>query len=860
MELLEREELLEALTPAVAEGRRLVILEGEAGIGKTSVLRAVVARGRRRVLWGACDALTTPRPLGPLRDMAARGAEETAARLASGAPSHEIFDAFLADLSTPTLAVMEDLHWADEATLDLLRFIGRRIGDTPSTVFGSMRREEVGPDHPLRTVLGDLASTGIARYALDALSLDAVRQLASARGLDGVTLHRVTGGNPFYVTEVLAQPAAEVPTTVRDAVLARMSRLPPGSRDVVELVAVEPGPVPRRLLRRFEVDDRSVDEAVRAAVLVDDGTGLRPRHEIARLAVLTSLAPDRLATLHRRYLDVLADEPNADPARLAHHAAALDDRDAQLRWSRAAAEHAVRASANREVVAHYARAAEHVDRLPPRDGAALLAAYGEALSIVDDAAAAVVAWEAAVERMEAAGDAIGVAVYRAHLARALWTSGRSRDGYALMATVTDALEGSGDSRAAEGFALAAFLAMLDRRLDEAIGWARRAIDIAGPAGNRAALMLAYNSLGSARIVGPEDLGGVADLERSAAIGRELGARRNVASSYTNIGSALGEIRRYEAALPALEGGLRYATAHELDYSRHYLLAWLSRIRFEQGRWDEADALATEAIGGSQASPISPMVALLVRGRVRARRGASDVDGPLEEGWRIARASGDVQRTWPAVVALAEGAWLAGRDPAPILADLRRVLDHARRLRLAWAIGECGFWLQRLTGDTVDPGRAAAPFAASLRGDHRTAAELWSAIGCPYEAAWALADVDDEAALREALEGLMRLGARPLAARVRHRLHELGARNVPTGPRATTVGSPAGLTRREQEVLALIREGLTDREIADRLVVSPRTVGHHVSAILAKLGVRRRAEAITASEGLAADHSAASKDG
>jgi DNA-binding CsgD family transcriptional regulator len=185
----------------------------------------------------------------------------------------------------------------------------------------------------------------------------------------------------------------------------------------------------------------------------------------------------------------------------------------------------------------------------------------------------------------------------------------------------------------------------------------------------------------------------------------------------------------------------------------------------------------------------------------------------------------------------------------VVERLRAVLADARRRRLPWAIGELAFWLDRLGHGPVDPSGAAAPFAATVAGDHRTAVERWDAIGCPYEAAWALADVADEPALRESLERLIRLGARPLAAHVRRGLHALGARNVPTGPRPSTAASPAGLTPREAEVLDLLREGLTDREIADRLVVSPRTVGHHVSSILAKLGVRRRTEAIGVAGGL-----------
>lgn len=859
VELLERSELLDTLTgqiEAAADGTGcVVVLEGEAGVGKTSVLRAVVGRIGGRVLWGGCDALATPRPLGPLRDMAARGADRVAERLAADAPVHDVFDAFMADIATPSVAVMEDLHWADEATLDFLRFAGRRIHGTPSTLFVSIRDDEVGSDHPLTTVLGDLATSGLVRHRLAPLSPSAVEQLAAASGVDAAGLYQATGGNPFFVTEVLAQPAATVPLNVRDAVLGRIGRLDAAARDVVELVASEPGGLTRRLLRRLAIDDRAVDEAVRSRVLVDDGIALRPRHEIARMAIEESLSRDRAADLHRRLLDAMADDPDADPARLAHHAAVLDDADAQLHWSRAAAESALRASANREAVAHFARAAVHVDLLPPAEGAAMLAAYAQTLTMVDQVGTALPVWQRVVERSEATGDEIGAWVARSRLAQGLWMVGRSDDATALIDRVTTALEGTAadDGRVGVAFAIGGYLSMLARRCREAVNLSRRAIEIAERHGNRAALVNALNALGSARIVGFEDMGGVEDLERSRMIAAEEGIRQNVANAYSNIGSASGEVRRYDVALPALEAGLAYATAQELELSRHYVLAWLSRIRFEQGRWDEADALATDAIGGEQASPISPMVALVVRGRIRARRGKEDAQGPLAAGWQIAHSAGDLQRTWPAIAGMAESAWLEGRHSERILEDLAATLDVARRHRIAWAIGECGFWLQRLTKQPVDPAGAAAPFAASLRGDHRIAAEAWTAIGCPYEAAWALADLDDEASLREALRRFMTLGADPLAARVRRRLRELGATGIPAGPRRSTANSPSGLTVREREVLDLLRTGLTDREIADRLVLSPRTVGHHVSAILAKLGVRGRAEAIVAaSQGIGED--------
>ena len=249
--------------------------------------------------------------------------------LESDAERLRVFGAFLDLLSTqPSLVLLEDLHWADEATLDLLRYIGRRIARTRSLVVASFRNDEVGPSHPLRLVLGDLATSGAERLEPQALSLDAVRELAGERDIDVAELHRRTGGNPFFVTEVLAAGSLDVPATVRDAVLTRAARLRPSARAILDAAAVAGPRIEAWLLQDLTAaESASVEECLATGVLRANDGVFAFRHELARQAVLQALTPTRLLSLHRMVLQALQ-----SAARAARRSCAAG---APRRWGRA---------------------------------------------------------------------------------------------------------------------------------------------------------------------------------------------------------------------------------------------------------------------------------------------------------------------------------------------------------------------------------------------------------------------------------------------------------------------------------------------------------------------------------------------
>jgi DNA-binding CsgD family transcriptional regulator/tetratricopeptide (TPR) repeat protein len=852
--LLERDELLaelDALRRSAEQGGggALVWLAGEAGVGKSAVARALAARPGGRVLVGGCDALSTPRPLGPLHDMAGE-VPPLAAALADDRSRHDAFSAFLIELAVPTLAVVEDVHWADDATLDLLRFVGRRVAATRSLLLVTYRSDEVDAQPGLRALLGDLATaTGCHRRQVRPLSAAAVAELASGHALEAEHLHRVTGGNPFYVTEVLAAlewtvPRWTVPPTVGHAVLARAGRLEPGPRAALDVVAVEPGGVELWLADSLGVPADDLDGAARAGMLVVEGGVARFRHELARLAVLDAIGTGRRRRLHGEALHAL-EATGAGAARLVHHADGAGDGAAVLRWAPVAALAAVAAGAPREAVAHYEQALRHAGGGDPALVARLLGALAEQLALVDRPLDAVTVAGRALAIEEEIGDPVAVVLARTALARRVWMTGRGDDAYRMIDEATVAAERlPAGSPVGPVYAARAYFDMLARRRD-AVGWAAKAIVAAETNDDGTTLARALNARGSARICVDDDLGGIEDLERSKRIGEGIGVDSLVADALNNLGSALGEQRRHDLAGRYLLDCIDYSAARDFESTRRYSEAWLARVRFEQGRWSEAGALLTGELQDHATAPIARMVALSTLGRLRARRGDPDAGPPLAAAWVAARATGDLQRLWPVVAGRAEAAWLAGNVTADVTDDLLDVLELAAGSGVQHAAGELGFWAWKLELGAPFPAHGAAPWAALVAGEPLVAAGLWDELGAPYEVAWALADTGAEDHLREALDRFVGLGADPMAQRVRHDLRRLGARGIPRGPRRSTAAGPSGLTPRELEVLALVAEGLTDREVAARLFLSPKTVGHHVSSVLTKLGARSRVEAATA---------------
>jgi DNA-binding NarL/FixJ family response regulator len=846
--LLERDDQLrqlgEALTAVVStEQGRVVLVAGEAGIGKTALVRrfrdAVVAP--TRVLWAGCDPLFTPRPLGPVVELAAQLGGDAAARAVDGAPAWDLATALVDELKAgPSVVVLEDIHWADQATLDVIAVLGRRAAGVPVLLVLTYREGGLERAHPLRIVLGRLsASDQVTRLELPGLSLSAVAELAAPSGVSPAELHRRTSGNPFFVSEVLAAGTTRVPHTVRDAVLARAAGLGGEARDLLDAVAVVPGQAELWLLDALGYGaSPALDQCLGSGmtVLADDGVAFR--HEIEREVVEESLPPGRRAELHRAVLSTLARRETPDLARLVHHAEAAGDADAVIRFVPSAAEHAASAGARREAARLYSRALRFGRRLAPPDRARLLERFAAEAYYTAMGDRAVEALREAQQIYADRGDLPGQGRVLRELGRHLGQGGRFRESLAAQLEAIALLEQlPPDDELARSYAtVSAAYALIDET--EAMRLGSKAIALAEQVGCVDALVYALNNIGTMELRRGEP-DGLSKLERSRDLAARSGDQVGVGRAYLHLALALVGRRDWRLAETYIRPGISHCREHGLESSQAWLTALAAESALARGNWDDAAAIATSIVANTPDEfAHTRCSALLVLARIRVRRGEPGYWPLLDDAVRIAKASGTPHTLSQAACARAEAAWLEAA-PSRVVAETENVEEPAAGI--SWFAGEIEIWRWRAGLPCRDPATLAEPYRLEAAGDIAASARWWEERDCQYEAALVLAG-GDQAAQRLALDLLHRIGARQAAAVVSRRLQRLGERGVPRGPRPITAANPAGLTRRQAEVLRLLAAGLTNAEIAARLVLSERTVDHHVSAILRKLGVHTRSDA------------------
>jgi DNA-binding SARP family transcriptional activator/DNA-binding CsgD family transcriptional regulator/tetratricopeptide (TPR) repeat protein len=860
--LMERAHLVQTLQAlhdeALAGAGRLVLVHGEAGVGKSALVRewAATASGRSRLLWGACDPLSSPRPLGPLVDVAPQLGEEVGALLRSGARDG-LFEATLVALQEqgPAVLVIEDLHWADMSTLDLVRFLARRLESTQALVVLTYRDEHLSPSDPMRVMLGDIASLpGVHRLPVPLLSPAAVAELAAGTDIDAESLYRETGGNAFFVTEVLASAGDQLPGTVQDAVLSRVHRLSPKAQLALETAAVIGSRIEPALIHAMpEVTADSVDECVTAGMLRFEAPAYGFRHEIVRQSVLSGITPGRLGALHWQVLDRLRVMPMSPRpfARLAEHADIAGDGPAVLEFAIAAGDSAATLGAHREAAYQYGRAMPYAGLLDADARIELLMKRATECATSDDHEHAIEAWEEAIVLLRAAGRDLEVVEALLGMDESYYTIGDNSRGTEFVDEALAVLDGVAPCRQL-ALAIGRRGTHLARACEyrESLPWLERANAMGGEVGDYEVVSRALSNKGVAIWFLGERAGGQALIRESLQVALAHDLEDAVARTYQTLSwLSFMELDLVEAHAQ-LEEAERYTAERDLHGQLLCVLAGEISLKVDLGRWDEAAAQAHDLLyvrNTGRASRIEPLVAL---GMLSARRGDADgVWGPLDEARDHIGKSQSLN--YQGFMAMARGeVYLLDGDIERIRTEVLPWYEEAVRVGEEDYVADLGMLVWRAGLLDEPPVGLREPERLAMTGEHRKAAELFASYEMPYKAAWALLDSDDEVDLREARARFDQLGAAALVDRCDIKLRSLGAR-VPRGPRASTRTNLGGLTDREIEVLDLLDEGLRNAEIAARLHLSEKTVGHHVSSILAKLGVSSRLEAVRRARDLTA---------
>lgn len=828
---------------------------GESGAGKTSFVEAFVAGlpQRTRVLWGACDPLSTPRPLGPLHDLAQLFTTATQQQLKNSDQPYDIFTAVFDELRTePSVLVLDDLHWADQGTIDLVRFLLRRAPQSHLLAVGILRDDEISVTHPLRGLLGDIARSAHAQsLTLPPLSVAAIAKLVGDRDVDPVWLHRVTGGNAFFVCEMLDHDAsagrAELPTTVRDAILARTADLDADAWDLLNLLTCAPGAIGDHLLTDLGVTLPALRALNQAKLIKRDARGVAFRHDLCRRAVSTVMPPGAEPELHRRLLDAHRATLDEDPAVLTHHALGSGDKVLITAAAAEAGRAAARSGAHTQACEFFQIAMERGGTLSPPAEAELLEQLADEYYLTDRLDDAVGACRRAMRIRQDMSAHVAVSANHHSLAVYEWYSGNRTtadchvaEAIAVLNTEAAQQDPSRIVQLGHGFAMQAFLAVQSSQVDRADLALDQARRIAAEAGDphlavRVRLIGYYREL----LVGNEP---VRDQLLSELASGPRHIDETYSGGYTNLTYFDVEQRRLGAAGALLDTSIPLMIEHDLPICQMVQLGSRSRMKLFTGEWDDALADAGSVLS-SPSAPLARTWPLLIRGLVALRRTGDD-SGAIDDAWHLACRFGELVRVLPAASAIIERMWLTGVADSRV-DDCRSLLLTAPHQGLEWARGELAVWLRRI-GEDLAPETlcdVAPPYALLINRDFTQASAAFERLSTPYDAALALVDSDDPAATRRGIDVLDRLGADAVAAKVRAGLRAAGNLAVPGPRRASTLANPAGLTARQVEVLRLLGDGLTNAELAERLFLSVKTVDHHVSAILTKLEVTRRRDAV-----------------
>jgi len=855
MELIERDRFLALLQTQfqnIADGEgHCVFVSGEAGIGKTALVKAFCKMQQNdcTIYQGACDALFTPRPLAPLYDIIWQVRSDLWPNSHTIEERSELFLKFFYELSKQKekiLIVFEDIHWADEATLDFIKFFARRIVQLRCLFILTFRDDEINSPYTFKNVLGELSPDTFTRIQLAPLSRQAVYKLAEEKGYDAENVYNISGGNPFYVNEILASYSLSVPDNIKDAILSVYNRQGEGTKNVWQIFSVIPeGLEISRFAKIKSSWDEVMDHCFALKIIIIKNDRIIFKHELYRRTIEGSLSPFKRIALNKKILELflISFEEEGEIERIVHYAKNANENKLVVKYAPIAARQAASVGAHIQASKLFLTAIEYSEGIDTDLLVEFYEAYAYECYLTNQIRDAIIYQGKALKiwqeknKIEQTGNSLRF------LSRLWWFDGNRNKAEKYGKQAIEILQSQPSSKSkAMAFSNMSQLKMFSEEISECVKWGNMAIQMANELKDDEILCHALNNVGSAqwKVQSLKETGKRLLME-SLDIALKNSFHEQAARAYSNIICCSLEAKDYDLAKKILKEGTNYCEERDLDSSNNYKLSLKSRMLLETGDWNQAASIAENLLQTEGQPGTIKIGCLIILLSIKIRKGEPNVLPVLQEAKALAFKTEEHQRIIPVIISLLEYEWLTAKN---IITEeeLKVSIDLVQKVDNIFLNSEFDFWLKKARKQENNLLELYEPYQLLRAGKISKAVAFWEKKGCPFEKAFALFEGNEDDK-KNALSIFQQLGADAVYEKIKMEMRSSGIKKIPRGLRESTKTNPAQLTNRELDVLILLKEAVQNKEIANTLFISPKTVDHHISSILFKLDVSSRSKAV-----------------
>ena len=853
MALIEREvfmALLQKQFENVAGGEgHCILLCGEAGIGKTALVKTFFKEqvGACSIYQGACDSLFTPRPLAPLYDVLWQVNKERWPVPPSNEERSVLFANFFQELRAKKeriLLVFEDIHWADEGTLDFIKFFIRRIDHLPCLFILTFRDNEIYSSHPLRNVLGQLSPDSFTKLTLPPLSKQAVIELATHKGYNGEDVYSISEGNPFYVNEILASYSPGIPDNIKDSILSVYERQKEGTKNAWQIWSVMPEGLEVEHVAKIKLS-LDINHCFAIGVIIVQNDIVVFKHELYRRTIEESLTPIKRIELNKMMLELFLDsfEEKREIERILHYAKNANEKELVVKYAPLAAKKAASIGAHTEASKLWLTAIEYFEGNDVKQLTGFYEGYAHECYLSNQIKEAIAFTEKVLNLWKEKADIEKTGGSLCFLSRLWRFDGNRKNAESFALQAIDLLKDQpASSTKAMTFSNMSQLKMLSDEQAECLFWGEKAIEMAKQLDNEEILCAALNNIGTVQMLIPaSEQKGIAMLQQSLEIALQRSYSEHAARAYNNVAGSSIRIKKYALATEVLEEGIRYCEERDLNFWTAYMLSWKARLDIENGNSTEAWNIADDLLKNKDQAAIIKITALIVLAKIMMRKGENALT-LLQEAKRMSFETMELQRIIPSMIALLEYEWLTGKTMIE-KDDIEQTTILMQRNGIDSEKNEFAFWIKKAGRHFVPFKEIAEGYDTSIAAKVLKAAAFWKKTGCPYEEALVLFEGKDDDK-RKAIAMVHDLGATAVYEKMKQEMRNLGIKNIPRGIRNSTRSNAALLTAREMDILQLLKEELQNKEIAAQLYISAKTVDHHISSILFKLDASSRSKAVT----------------